>query len=76
MPKLQTHGEDFEGWVEIADALCRLKMATEYAQEFMDNISKFISVKEKMELVDLNNKYKFVYWKQWEKLIKKIRGIC
>ncbi len=71
----QMHGDDIEGWNEIAMGLCQLKMATEYAQEFSKKLSRYMSAPDKIEIASLNSKYDAMYWKYWEKLIKKIRGI-
>lgn len=67
--------DDLEGWSEIAVSLCKLKMATEYAQEFSKKFMRLMSPEEKIELVALNAKYDAFYWRYWEKLVKKIRGI-
>jgi hypothetical protein len=67
--------DDLEGWSVIAINLCKLKMATEYAQDFSRKFTKFMDAEDRDEILALNIKYDGLYWKYWEKLIKKIRGI-
>lgn len=67
--------DDVDGWVVIADALCRLRLSTEYAQEFTKKFSKYMTKKEQPEMAALSSRYDAIYYRNWEKLIKKIRGI-
>ncbi len=71
----QTFGDDLEGWADVADSLCKLKMANDGASEFATKFSKYLSPADKVEIAALNTKYNAIYWKYWEKLIKKIRGL-
>ncbi len=68
-------GDDLEGWAEIADGLCRLKMASEYAHQFKQKFCKYMSEKDRVELSGLTTKFDTLYLKYWEKLVKKIRGL-
>jgi len=73
--KKQLLGDDVEGWASIADALCRLKMATDYAAEFSEIYGKYMSTDDRVEMAGMNTKFNTIYYKYWEKLVKKIRGI-
>ena len=73
--RAHSYGDDLESWAHIADGLCRLKMANEYAGQFGQKMGKYISKEDQVEMAGLSSKYDFIYWKYWEKLVKKIRGI-
>jgi len=67
--------DDIEKWSDIAIGLSKLKMSTEYAADFSLKFAKFMSKEDKIEMAALHAKYDVIYWRYWEKLIKKIRGI-
>jgi hypothetical protein len=75
MNRQQTYGDDLELWGEMAQALCKAKMSAEYAQEFLDSYSKFLSIGDKLESAAMVSRFNVLYLRYWEKLIKKIRGI-
>jgi hypothetical protein len=66
--------DDLESWSEMAIDLCKLKMACEYAQDFRRRCSKYMTKEDKVEMAKMNTRYDVMYWKYWEKLVKKIRG--
>lgn len=68
-------GNDIPEWEAYASNLMRLKMCMEYAKDFMSRFSKQMSASDRVKLAEAGCKYDEIYWKYWEKLIKKIRGI-
>ena len=70
-----TNSERAEAFDKMATNLCKLKIATEYAQEFAKKFSSYLNAEEKTQIAQLNVQFDFFYYKQWEKLIKKIRGL-
>lgn len=73
--KRNSSTDDLEMWSFIAMNLCKLRLACEYAQDVSAKFSKYMSQEDKVELKGLNEKQDALYWRYWEKLIKKIRGI-
>ena len=69
------YGDDIEGWVGVADALCRLKMSAEYARQFSQKASRYLQTEDRSDLALLINSFDRIYAHCWEKLIRKIRGI-
>jgi len=67
--------DDSKRWSEIALGLSRLNLAGEYAREFSKKFSRYLGPQDRMEMAGLCAKFDYLYWKYWEKLIKKIRGI-
>lgn len=75
MSRKQTWGDDLEHWAEIADGLCKIRMAQQWGIEFADRFKIFLTKEDQMELMSLNAKYASIYWRSWEKLVQKIRGL-
>lgn len=74
MMTVQTAGDDLESWSEIAHTLSKLKQCIEHGQEFSVKYSKYLNSEDRISVSDLNSKYDQIYWRYFEKFVKKIRG--
>ncbi len=69
------HGTDLEIWTEEARNLSRLKDGIECCKEFLEKSSRNLSPTDRVELAKNNARNEAIFVRQWEKIIKKIRGL-
>jgi hypothetical protein len=69
------YNTDLEQWAEWASCLSRLKMSSDYAKEYLNKFKRNMTAQERIELGKISSSYDLIYFKQWEKLIRKIRGL-
>lgn len=67
--------DELKEWASVADGLCKLKMGASFAHEFTDKYSKYLTHADRVEMASINSKYDQMFWKYWERLVRKIRGI-
>lgn len=67
--------EEFELWSQMATHLMNLRMAIEHADSFMINFSRYLEPKDRVEMAKLGDSYDKLYWKYFQKFIKKVRGL-
>jgi hypothetical protein len=70
-----TQHDEVEILGENAMFLCRLKIATEGFQECQKKVSKFLEAKDRVELAKFNVKLDEMYYKYFERFIRKVRGL-
>lgn len=69
------HGTDLEIWAEEAHTLSKLRDAIDHARQFLKNASRNLSASDRVELAKCTARNEAIFMHQWEKLIKKIRGL-
>ncbi|CAB4126762.1 hypothetical protein UFOVP80_55 [uncultured Caudovirales phage] len=67
--------EDIAKWEEIGHALFFLKTGIEYAEQYRSKCNRFLDHEDKVELAAMQVRYWNIYYKYFEKFIKKVRGM-
>lgn len=68
-------GEDLEGLSFVSENLSSLKSCISSAESFATKFSRHLNAKDRLEIATLNASYEQIYWRLFEKFIKKVRGL-
>jgi hypothetical protein len=71
----QCVGDDLESLSFISENLSSLKGCIHHAQHFASKFNRHLNAKDRVEIASLNARYDEIYWRLFEKFIKKVRAL-
>ncbi|MFI5384039.1 MAG: hypothetical protein ACHQXK_07395 [Methanosarcina thermophila] len=67
---------NLQSWSEDSSALHKLKECIDYAAQFRKKFGAYMNPKDRMELADISCRCDKIYWKYFNRLVKRIQGIA
>lgn len=71
----QCVGDDLESLSFVSEHLSMLKSCIQQSEQFAANFNRHLNAKDRLELSATNTRLSEMYWRLFEKFIKKVRGI-
>jgi hypothetical protein len=66
---------NLKNWSDHSSGLHKLKECIDYAVEFRNKFGEHMHAKDRLELVEVNQKYERLYWKYFQRLVQRIQGL-
>lgn len=71
----QCVGDDLESLSFVSEHLSMLKSCLHQSEEFSAKFNRHLNAKDRLEMATINARLGEIYWRLFEKFIKKVRAI-